>query len=198
MDFKIIKHTGSKNKCDVGNIFHFEAADHTVVKISKKFVYFSDVLYFPKNLFFRWVRLTLRYKRLSYQKRIEINKQKKEILFSLKPRISLRYVVIVDHESNYHWLFANGSTSHSEIVKAFKSKYEIKENYYNGVFGGFYNFRYSNVLIGDEKPILELFGKSDTYGFNIDKYYMALPELKRIMNHIEIDDSWIQTNYPKT
>lgn len=197
MEFKVIKHSGSVNKCSIGDIFYFEDKEHTVNNITSNYVYFEQGLKFPKKLFFRWVRLSLRYKKLAKEKKQELTKLNNEGTYNYKPTMSRRYVVVVDNNQNYIWLFESRHTSHSQILLDFQKKYQTSEIWYSPVFGGFYNFRCSNAIAPQEKAVLELFGKSDSFGFRRENYEYALPELKRLMNYIPIDQSWIDENYPK-
>lgn len=90
-------------------------------------------------------------------------------LHSQVPTGGLRYVIMetdADNKAPYVWVFANRHTGHYELAQEFKEA--NPGTFYNACGGGFYNY-HNNVL--------ELYGKSSTYGLRRETFNKTLPYL---------------------
>lgn len=88
------------------------------------------------------------------------------------PWVSLRYIVLTNYRTNeYAWYFANVHTSHSELERVYQI---MNGREWDAHTGGFYTY-------DKDKSNLTLFGRSDTFGYNLEYVERALPTLEKIL-----------------
>lgn len=173
-----------------------------VIKKTNKYVYFSDNTHMSHSDFHHYKQSIRNEYAIIHQKDyaqsvlstvvktkdLVLNKPK---VNSNRPVNALRYVIMINYTTEeYKWVFANASTSHSEIEQEFQNEYG---NQWDARAGGFYCYITANA--GESN--LMLFGVSDSFGLSKEIYEDAKPVLIDLMKKVPIDDSLVYAYFLK-
>ena len=183
---RIIKTVNSaKNHAVVGEIYKIDGHEKEVTKITDRYVYLNNKPFDAKmfNFFARQCKTTQPIIKI-------IEKTVESSPISLEPIQSLRFVLMLIGEEKYQFIFARKHTSHSELVEEYKKLFP--QNCLC-IGGGFYTSITANanldatiVMEYDKEDLLPnnkyfpeystivLFGKSDTYGLNMEELRKAM------------------------
>lgn len=192
------------NSAHVGDQFIIEDGLRTVTKMSHKFTYMDNGTWYPRHMFNKWIRITLRFTNARKSvlgehrksKQLDAIEVKKKNIGNASPSNALRFIILINEHDEYKWYFANQYSSHTDLEKEIND-----EKKWRACGGGFYTairanakinldgyWRMGNFYDKDLKDTIVLFGKSDTYGLRKEYLKAALPALQEKYNVIILDD----------